>query len=261
MSYSSALFDETRPLAGQDLAEAQLRKVNAILDLAHVREGSRVLEIGTGWGTLAIEAARRGARVTTLTLSSEQAELAHERVVAAGLGDLVEIRQQDYRDVAGTYDAVVSVEMIEAVGEEYWPLYFAALDRLLAPGRCGRDPGHPDGPRPLSRDATLLRMDPEAHLPGWPDPLDAGDQHDRAAAHPAEGRPGSHAFGPHYAETLRRWRHTFEAASPRLPALGFDETFRRKWEFYLAYSEAGFDSGYLDVGQIRLTRPTGGGGA
>jgi len=177
-----------------------------------------------------------------------------------GLGDLVEIRQQDYRDVAGTYDAVVSVEMIEAVGEEYWPLYFAALDRLLAPGGVA------------AIQAILMAHDrylatrrsygwiqkhifPGGLIPSMQAISTTAQQHTRLRVDRV------HAFGPHYAETLRRWRHTFEAASPRLPALGFDETFRRKWEFYLAYSEAGFDSGYLDVGQIRLTRPTRGGGA
>ena len=135
MSYSSGLFDRRlRPGRSRRLEEAQLRKVHAILDLAEVRAGSRVLEIGTGWGTLAIEAARRGARVTTLTLSTEQAALAAERVAAAGLSDAVDIRLQDYREATGTYDAIVSVEMIEAVGEEYWPTYFATLDERLAPG-------------------------------------------------------------------------------------------------------------------------------
>ena len=109
-------------------------EANGILDLARVRSGTRLLEIGTGWGTLAIRAAQRGARVTTITLSREQMRLARERVESAGLSGLVEVRVQDYREVDGEYDAIVSVEMIEAVGEAYWPAYFAALDRLLAPG-------------------------------------------------------------------------------------------------------------------------------
>ena len=135
MTYSSAWFDDSEPVeTATRLEEAQLRKIDGILDLAGVRSGTRLLEIGTGWGTLAIRAAQRGARVTTITLSCEQMRLARERVAAAGLSGLAEVRVQDYREVDGEYDAIVSVEMIEAVGEAYWPAYFAALDRLLSPG-------------------------------------------------------------------------------------------------------------------------------
>ena len=254
LTYSSAIFDETVPFAEQDLADAQLRKVHAILDLAEVREGSRVLEIGTGWGTLAIEAARLGASVTTVTLSTEQAELAQARVDAAGVGHLVEIRLQDYRDVSGSFDAVVSVEMIEAVGEEYWPTYFGALDRLLAPGGV------------IAIQAIVMAHDRylatrrsygwiQKHIfPGGLLPsLRAIDE--TAGRHTTVRVDRVHTFGRHYAETLRRWRTAFEESWPTVRALGFDETFRRKWEFYLAYCEAGFDAGYLDVAQLRLTRP------
>lgn len=257
MSYSSAIFDETQPFAEQDLVAAQLRKVHAILDMAQVREGSRVLEIGTGWGTLALEAARRGAHVTTVTLSREQADLARARIDEAGLGHLVEIRLQDYREVEGTFDSVVSVEMIEAVGEEYWPTYFAALDRLLAPGGVAA--------------IQAILMSHDRYLAtrrsyGWiqkhifPGGMIPSMQAITTTAqdHTALRVDRVHAFGPHYAETLRRWRTTFDAAWPQVAALGFDETFRRKWEFYLAYCEAGFDSGYLDVAQVRLTRPARG---
>ena len=257
MSYSSAMFDETRPFAGQSLTDAQLRKVHAILDLAQVGRGSRVLEIGTGWGTLAVEAARRGASVTTVTLSAEQAALAGERVDAAGVSALVDIRLQDYREVTGTYDAVVSVEMIEAVGEEYWPTYFTALDRLLAPGGVA------------AVQSILMAHDryrATRNSYGWiqkhifPGGLIPSLQAitGTTEAHTALRVDRVHAFGRHYAETLRRWRHAFDAAWPEIAALGFDENFHRKWEFYLAYCEAGFDSGYLDVAQIRLTRPTRG---
>ena len=257
MSYSSALFDDALPLSEQDLVQAQLSKVRAVLDLAGVRAGSRVLEIGTGWGSLAIEAARRGATVTTVTLSREQADLARERVDAAGLGDLVDIRLQDYREVVGTYDSIVSVEMIEAVGEEYWPTYFAALDRLLAPGGV------------VALQAILMAHDRylatrrsygwiQKHVfPGGMIPsMEAISTTTRDRTRLRVDRV--HAFGPHYAETLRRWRHAFTAASRQVADLGFDEVFRRKWEFYLAYCEAGFDAGYLDVAQVRLTRPANG---
>jgi len=258
LSYSSGLFDESLPMAGQDLAAAQQRKVRAILDLAEVRAGSRVLEIGTGWGSLAIEAARRGARVTTVTLSREQAELAHERVAAAGVTDLVEIRLEDYREVSGTFDAVVSVEMIEAVGEEYWPTYFATLDRLLARGGVA------------AIQAILMAHErylatrrsygwiqkhifPGGMIPSLQAITETADRHTGLRVDRV------HAFGPHYAETLRRWRHAFDTAGARVAELGFDEAFRRTWEFYLAYCEAGFDAGYLDVAQLRLARPVRGG--
>ena len=128
MTYSSAWFDESEPVeTATRLEEAQLRKIDGILDLAGVQAGTRVLEIGTGWGSLAIRAAQRGARVTTITLSHEQMRLARERVEAAGLSGLAEVRVQDYREVDGQYDAIVSVEMIEAVGEAYWPTYLRPL--------------------------------------------------------------------------------------------------------------------------------------
>ncbi|WP_235734528.1 SAM-dependent methyltransferase [Nocardioides alcanivorans] len=258
MSYSAAMFDESRPFAAQDLAEAQRRKIAAVLDLANVRAGSRVLEIGTGWGALAVEAARRGAHVTTVTLSREQAELAAERVREAGLAGSVDIRLQDYREVTGAYDAVVSVEMIEAVGEEYWPTYFAVLDRLLAPGGIAAVQAIV-----MAHDRYLTTR--RSH--GWiqkhifpggliPSLRAISEVTDR---HTSLKMDRVHAFGLHYGETLRRWRHTFDEAWPAVSELGFDETFRRKWEFYLAYCEAGFDAGYLDVAQLRFSRPAAGG--
>jgi cyclopropane-fatty-acyl-phospholipid synthase len=255
LNYSSALFDNTTPWAEQDFEEAQLRKVNAILDLASVGAGSRVLEIGTGWGTLAIEAARRGAHVTTLTLSAEQAALAQKRVDAAGLTDRVEIQLQDYREADGSYDAIVSVEMIEAVGEEYWPTYFSTLDARLAPGGT------------VAIQAILMSHDRylatrnsygwiQKHVfPGGLIPSRRAIE-DTARRHTSLRVSEVNAFGRHYAETLRRWRHTFNAQWRQVAGHGFDEVFRRRWEFYLAYCEAGFASGYLDVAQIRLERPT-----
>jgi cyclopropane-fatty-acyl-phospholipid synthase len=260
MSYSSALFDDSRPFAGQDLADAQMRKVGAILDLAQVRHGSRVLEIGTGWGTLAIEAARRGATVTSVTLSQEQARLARERVRAADLGDRVEVKVADYREVAGDFDAIVSVEMIEAVGDEYWPAYFTALDRLLAPGGVAAVQSIL-----MAHDRYLAtrrshgwihkHIFPGGMIPSLRAIEDTARQHTRLRVSLV------HFFGLHYAETLRRWRTAFTRASKEIAAMGYDESFRRKWEFYLAYCEAGFASGYLDVAQVRLTRPTEGGRA
>jgi cyclopropane-fatty-acyl-phospholipid synthase len=253
LSYSSARFDDGRPWTEQSLAEAQLRKVNAVLDLAGVGPGSTVLEIGTGWGTLAIEAARRGATVTSITISAAQADLARARVRHAGVAGSVDIRLQDYREITGRFDAVVSVEMIEAVGEEYWPEYFAALDRLLAPGGT------------VALQSILMSHDRylatrrsfgwiQKHIfPGGLIPsTDAIET--TARSHTTLRVTEVTRFGQHYAETLRRWRGSFTTAWPHVRRLGFDETFRRKWEFYLAYCQAGFAAGYLDVAQIQLRR-------
>ena len=253
MSYSSALFDAALPLEGQPFEAAQLRKVHAILDMAKVGQDTRLLEIGTGWGTLALEAARRGALVTSVTLSREQAVLARRRVADAGYADRVDIRIQDYREVEGDYDAVVSVEMIEAVGEEYWSTYFRTIDERLAPGGVA------------AVQAILMsheRLLATKHSYGWiqkhifPGGLIPSLQaiHETTDAETSLTMTGVDAFGADYAETLRRWRATFLARWPEVHALGFDETFRRKWEFYLAYCEAGFATGYLDVAQVRLER-------
>lgn len=253
LSYSSALFDDAGPWAAQTLESAQLRKVEAILDLAEVTAGSRVLEIGTGWGTLAIQAARRGAHVTTITLSAEQAGLARDRVDAAGLGNLVDIRLQDYREVDGTYDAIVSVEMIEAVGEDYWPTYFQVLDRRLASGGVAAIQSIL-----MSHDRYRATRNSygwiQKHIfPGGLIPSLRAIENTTTWHTDLRVSQVDH-FGRHYAETLRRWRATFTARWPEIAGHGFDDTFRRTWEFYLAYCEAGFTSGYLDVAQIRFTR-------
>ncbi len=253
LSYSSALFDHTRPRAQQDLHEAQLRKVDALLDAADVRDGSRVLEIGTGWGELAIRAARRGATVTSVTLSAEQRDLAGKRIAEAGVAERVDVRLQDYREVTGEFDAIVSCEMIEAVGEEYWETYFRQIDQLLAPGGA------------VAVQAILMehhRLIATKGSFGWiqkyifPGGLIPSLQAIREVTRDRTDLRVErvHSFGADYAETLRRWREEFLAQWPAVHALGFDETFRRMWEFYLAYCEAGFAMHYLDVAQIRLAR-------
>jgi cyclopropane-fatty-acyl-phospholipid synthase len=245
MTYSSALFQH-----GDSLADAQRRKIDRLLDLAGVGPGSRVLEIGTGWGELAIRAAARGARVHSVTISEEQRKLAIARVAEAGYAGSVTIDLRDYREVAGSYDAIVSVEMIEAVGERYWPVFFAGLDRALAPG--GR----------VALQAITMphqRMLATRHTYTWvqkyifPGGLLPSVEALEAAMAPTTLRlTGRSALGPDYARTLRLWRERFEAAD--VEALGFDPTFRRMWRFYLAYSEAGFRSGYLNVRQLLLER-------
>jgi cyclopropane-fatty-acyl-phospholipid synthase len=249
MSYSSAWFQ-----LGDDLHAAQLRKIDGVLDYAGVTSGSRVLEIGTGWGALAIRAARRGATVTSLTISVEQQAMARDRIAAAGLSDRVTVELLDYRAATGTYDAVVSVEMIEAVGEEFWPVYFATLSRVLAPGgRIGLQAITMPHDRLLatrhSHNWIQKYVFPGGLLPSVPV---VEEQAARAGLAVVSRR----SLGPHYAQTLALWRTRFLAARDHVHALGFDEVFERLWEFYLAYSEAGFRSGYLDVWQFGL-RPAG----
>ena len=236
-----------------DLEPAQLHKVDAILDAADVTTGSRVLEIGTGWGTLAIRAAERGATVTTVTLSVEQAALAQQRVDAAGVADRVEIAVRDYRDQDGEFDAVVSVEMVEAVGEEYWPTYFGCIDALLAPGGKAAIQAilMADDRMVATRDTyTWIHkyIFPGGMLPSTDAISRVLRQH--TSLHVTNIRP----MGQHYAHTLRLWREQFVANWLHVQELGFDDAFFRMWEFYLAYCEAGFRTGYLDVAQVRIER-------
>lgn len=254
MSYSSALFASLSPAPTlADLEAAQLHKVDAILDSAGVVAGSRVLEIGTGWGTLAIRAAERGATVTSVTLSVEQADLARERVAAAGVGDRVEIAVRDYRDQDGVFDAIVSVEMIEAVGEEYWPTYFAKIDALLAPGGKAAVQAILIADHRLEATRDTYTWIHKYIFPGGM--LPSTDATSRVVrAHTSLHVSNLRVMGPHYAHTLRLWRERFVANWVQVQALGFDDRFFRMWEFYLAYCEAGFRTGYLDVAQIRLER-------
>ncbi|MGN6473984.1 MAG: class I SAM-dependent methyltransferase [Mycobacteriales bacterium] len=249
MTYSSALFED---ITTESLTAAQHRKIDRLLDQAAITSGSRVLEIGTGWGELAIRAARRGASVTTITLSEEQAALAVQRAKAAGVAGLVDVQLCDYRDIDGTYDAIVSVEMIEAVGERWWPTYFEVLERRLATrGRIGLQAIV----MPHRRMMAARRSYTWIHKYIFP----GGIIPSVKAIERIVGKRTSlrivdaHHFGPSYAETLRRWQQQFTDAADAVDALGFDPTFRRMWTFYLAYCEAGFRAGYLDVVQFTMT--------
>ncbi|MDT5259168.1 MAG: cyclopropane-fatty-acyl-phospholipid synthase [Mycobacterium sp.] len=252
MTYSCALFTQL-PASPDDLAAAQRRKIDRLLDMAEVGPGSRVLEIGTGWGELCIRAAARGAHIRSVTLSAEQARLARLRVAASGLSDSVQIDLCDYRDVAGCYDAVVSVEMIEAVGYHSWPRYFAALEQLVRPGgRVAIQAITMPHSRMLASRNTHTWIQkyifPGGLLPST-----------RAISGITERHTGLHtvdmtSLRPHYAETLRLWRERFIQQRDESAYLVFDEVFARMWELYLAYSEAGFRSGYLDVYQWTFAR-------
>ncbi|MFE3582617.1 class I SAM-dependent methyltransferase [Streptomyces vinaceus] len=253
LSYSSALFTAF-PARPESLEAAQHRKIDRLLDLAQVGEGTRLLEIGTGWGELALQAAARGAHVTTLTLSAEQAVLARDRIAAAGLSDRVDVQLRDYRDIKGRHDAVISVEMIEAVGAEYWPSYFTALRRALAPGGRIALQAITMGHQQMLHTAATHTFISKYVFPGGLIPSrEAIAQHSAAAGLTTAA---DHGYGEHYAETLRLWRERFTAARPTVTGLGFDTVFQRMWEFYLAYSEAGFRSRYLDVRQLLLTEGT-----
>ncbi|MGW7486148.1 class I SAM-dependent methyltransferase [Streptomyces sp. NPDC054786] len=251
MTYSSALFRK-RPAAWSDLADAQHRKIDRLLDLAGVGAGTRLLEIGTGWGELALRAAARGARVVSVTLSQEQRELAMARLAQAGYADRVSVELCDYRQVTGAYDAVVSVEMIEAVGEDYWPVYFDTLERLLVPGgRIALQAITMPHDRMRATRTTYTWI----HKYIFPGGLIPSVRAIEECAAPAGLRVEENdGFGGHYAETLRLWLDRFTAQPATVGALGFDVVFRRMWEFYLAYCEAGFRAGYLDVRQLLLTK-------
>jgi cyclopropane-fatty-acyl-phospholipid synthase len=252
LSYSSALFDADPDESVEDLQDAQHRKIDRLLDIAGVTQGSRVLEIGTGWGELAILAADRGAHVTTITLSKEQAELAEKRIAQAGLSERIEVRLQDYREVQGSFDAIVSVEMIEAVGANHWPEYFGALNELLAPnGKIGLQAITMPHDRMVASMNTYTWILKYIFPGGQIASVRAIGEQARAAGLKVVD---NYAFGLHYAETLRRWRDTFDHEAAEVDAIGFDLVFRRMWSLYLGYSEAGFRSGYLDVNQFTLTK-------
>ena len=208
--------------------------------------GCRWCEIGSGWGFLAIRAAQRGATVTSTTLSGEQLALARTRVAEAGLADRVELLHVDFRDLTGTYDAVVSVEMVEAVGPE-------ALAGVL---RDRRPAAQAWRPAPALQAITMphdqmlatsqrVRLDPEVRVPRRASSRRCDAIESNLAAHTSLYVAERRDLRLHYVETLRQWRSRFLASWDQVAALGFDERFRRLWELYLAYSEAGFRSGYL----------------
>ncbi len=253
MIYSAAWFEP-----GDDLESAQLRKIDGILDQARVKPGMRILEIGSGWGGLAIRAVKeRDVHVTTLTLSEAQKELADQRIAAAGLSDRIDVVLEDYRHhadrVPGGYDAIVSVEMIEAVGERYWPDYFGAVDRMLADGgRMSLQAITMAHERLLATRNGYTWVHKYVFPGGTLPSVTAIDQ--VVSAHTSLRIQETRRLGQSYVPTLEQWRHRFNNRLDEVRALGFDETFVRMWNFYLAYSQAGFAADYLDDLQIGLSR-------
>jgi cyclopropane-fatty-acyl-phospholipid synthase len=252
MTYSSAVF--TAP--DVPLAEAQREKYTRIAQRAGLVPGMRVLEIGTGWGGFARYAAGElGCRVTSITLSPSQRELALARIAEDGLADRVEVRLQDYRDVEGTYDAIVSIEMLEAVGAEYLGTFFAACDRALrVGGRMGLQviTFPDDAYRAQLRGANWIqrRIFPGGVLPS----LAAME---RAVAETGLLITDVSDIRESYALTLRAWRSRFMAQLDAVRALGFDERFIRTWEYYLSISEAGFHTGMTQDLQLTLEKRRG----
>src|ERR1700750_893271 len=244
MTYSSALFED----GTADLTAAQHNKYRRLAEAIDLKPGQKLLEIGCGWGGFAEFAARQGAKVVGLTISREQRDFAQRRIHEAGLAENVEIRLQDYRDELGRYDRIASIEMIEAVGEQFWPSYFSQLrDRLLPNGLAGiqaitiQDKLFPSYRREV--DFIQRYVFPGGMLPSPQVLKQLGESF---------GVPviRERIFGQDYAKTLAIWRSNFREAWPKLTPSGFDDRFRRMWEYYLAYCEAGFLSGNIDVRQV-----------
>ncbi len=252
MNYSSALFEGNFSLSMQD---AQHAKVRRALKATDVTQGSRVLEIGCGWGALAEMATMEmGAHVTGVTLSTEQLAFANARMKWNGKADQADLRLQDYRDIDdGPYDAVCSIEMIEAVGQEYWPTYFQAVSKLLKPGGKACIQSIVIDDALFDRYVKSTDFIQQYIFPGGclPSPSEFRRQAKLAGLEVIDALK----FGPDYAETLRRWRHEFMAQEAQVLKLGFDNKFLRTWEFYLAYCEAAFDEANTDVIQFTLQKP------
>lgn len=250
MTYSSALFR-----SGQEsLERAQMQKYASMVDQMQAAPGDHVLEIGCGWGGFAEYAAKeRGLRVTGLTISQAQYDYAVERIAKAGLSDRVEIKLQDYRDERGSYDGIASIEMFEAVGEKYWPTYFRQVRERLKPGRNA-----------TLQIITVQEKRWEVYRKG----VDFIQKHifpggmlpSKTALRSEVERAGlrvrhSIEFGDSYDQTLRRWHDTFNARWDEVAKMGFDERFRRMWNFYLTSCAGAFQGGNCDVTQITVTRP------
>jgi cyclopropane-fatty-acyl-phospholipid synthase len=249
MTYSCARF----AASSDSLEEAQRRKVALLLDRLDLKPGDRLLEIGCGWGSLAIAAAQRGAEIVGLTLSREQKAWAEEKIAAAGLSDRIEIRLQDYRNTAEQFDAVASVEMVEAVGERWWGVYLDSIARNLKPGGRAALQFINIDHRLFDRYARNPDFIQTYIFPGGmllDEPRFAGLAVERGLSW--EKREG---FRLDYAETLKRWRNAYDAAVTRGSLRGFTEQFHDLWRYYLMYCEGGFRGGVIDVAQVTMARP------
>ncbi|MFO7581586.1 class I SAM-dependent methyltransferase [Guyparkeria sp.] len=249
MTYSAAIFDDP----AESLATAQQRKYDRLLDGLQAKAGDRILEIGCGWGGLAERAGRRGLTVDGLTLSIEQLVWARERLENAGLADRARLHLTDYRDQTGQFDHIVSIEMFEAVGERYWPTYFQAVhDRLKPGGRAAIQviTIEEDAFESYRREPDFIQLYifPGGMLPSI-DRFHANAEAAGLAVHETA------FFGHDYARTLARWLARFDAVEDELEHMGFDHAFRQTWRYYLAYCQAGFLNGRINVAQVILERP------
>jgi cyclopropane-fatty-acyl-phospholipid synthase len=248
MTYSCARFASP----SESLEDAQRRKVALLLDRLDPKPGDRLLEIGCGWGSLAIAAAQRGAEVVGLTLSKEQKAWAEERIGAAALSDRIEIRLQDYRETAEQFDAVASVEMVEAVGERWWGAYLDSIARNLRPGGRAALQFISIDHRLFDRYARNPDFIQTYIFPGGvllDEPRFAAQAVERGLSW--EAREG---FRFDYAETLKRWREAYNAAIARGSLRGFTEEFHNLWRYYLMYCEGGFRGGVIDVAQVTMAK-------
>ena len=250
MTYSSGLFDGH----AADLESAQRRKYRAIADRAGLAPGDHVLEIGCGWGGFAEFAAREtGARVTGITISPAQCDYARKRVFDAGLADRVDIRLEDYRETCGQFDRIVSIEMFEAVGRQYWPAFFATVRDRLRSGGVAALQVITIAEEQFQRYQRGVDYIQKYIFPGGmlPSKTVLSEQVHSAGLSLKE----SVGFGQDYAMTLREWNRRFQRAWPELTPLGFDARFKRMWEQYLHYCAAGFSVGSIDVVQMAMRRP------
>ncbi|SFK60391.1 SAM-dependent methyltransferase [Shimia haliotis] len=250
MTYSSAIFD-----TGQESMEAaQTAKYASMVDQMGVTRGDHVLEIGCGWGGFAEYAAKeRGLRVTGLTISEEQLKYAQERIDKAGLSDLVDFKLQDYRDETATYDGIASIEMFEAVGEKYWPVYFETVRERLKPGKNATLQIITIANKRFESYRKEVDFIQKYIFPGGmlPSPEALRREVEKAGMTVEK----SIEFGESYSQTLRRWFDTFNAKWDQIQPMGFDIRFQRMWNFYLTSCAAAFHSGSCDVTQITISRP------
>ncbi|MEL7133423.1 MAG: cyclopropane-fatty-acyl-phospholipid synthase family protein [Pseudomonadota bacterium] len=250
MTYSSALFE-----TGQESHEAaQIAKYASMIDQMGAQPGDHILEIGCGWGGFAEYAAKeRGLKVTGLTISEEQFKYAQQRIERAGLSDLVDFKLQDYRDERGTYDGIASIEMFEAVGEKYWPVYFDTVKQRLKPGKNATLQIITVQDRRWKVYKRGVDFIQKYIFPGGmlPSPSALRDQIGKAGL----GIERSIEFGQSYNISLRRWHETFNEKWDQIADMGFDDRFRRMWNFYLTSCAATFESANCDVTQITIKRP------
>lgn len=248
-TYSSAIF------AGdysQDLQQAQQRKYQRIVDKLGLRAGDRVLEIGCGWGGFALHAARLGIAVHGVTISPAQLAVAQQRIAAENLGHLAQLELCDYRDLQGQYDAVVSIEMFEAVGEKFWPGYFDVVQQRLKPHAKALIQSITIEEARFERYRSGTDFIQQYIFPGGM--LPSPERFGQVAAQHRLQVTDQYAFGADYAETLRRWHSAFDKQREQLGKLGFDARFQRIWQMYFCYCEAGFDEGSTDVVQFLLEK-------